>query len=87
MSRPADAPGAVAPGERTHGRAGGTDDTDSSVRYCPACDRETLHGVGLAMVSTATDGVGDGNRKFARCPARVVTCRACGAEARSLVNR
>lgn len=61
--------------------------TESRVAYCSTCGRETEHDVTVAMVSTATDGINDQHRKFARCPSRVLACTVCGAETRSLVNR
>lgn len=68
--------------------AAGSDASDGGSReYCPECDRETLHAVAVEMCETATDGIADRNRKFARCPARVRTCPACGTERRSFVNR
>lgn len=76
------------PPSNARGSGGGTDPSaDGRVEYCPACGRETDHEVRLAMVSTATDGINDDHRKFARTPGRVVTCTACGRKRRSLANR
>ena len=92
MSRHADAPASVPVGARDASDEGeGEGETgagaDTRVASCSTCGRETLHDVALAMLSTATDGIEEDNRKFARCPGRVLTCRACGAETRSLANR
>ena len=94
MSRHADAPASVPAPVTAEGDADRGDEEEPAVGAdphivvrCSNCGREAPHDVALAMLSTATDGVEEDNRKFAQCPGRVLTCTVCGTETRSLANR
>lgn len=59
----------------------------SSAAYCRACERETDHHVAIEIADTSTERIDERNRKYARGPCRVLTCRRCGSETRLFVNR
>ena len=61
--------------------------TDDVVRYCPACNQKTGHTVTLTIKDTATDHIREQNRKYARGPCRVLTCRCCKMKTSEFANR
>ena len=65
----------------------GDQPANSQVERCDACGRETVHRVTIDMIETATEQVDERNAKYGQCPGRVLVCRRCGTESRSLVNR
>lgn len=52
--------------------------------HCDVCGDDTPHEVSMEIRETHTDAPREENRKFAKSPCRVTTCKACGNRSRTL---